>query len=179
MFDLEVVLSLFDGAGMGQEALKRAGITYRQYLASEIDKPAMRVAMRNHPWTTQLGDIRNLKGENLPPISLLMGGSPCQGFSYANTSKDKKKRQSSGHSASSTSVTTEYNFELMIRNLKILGNVKANDKLVKHGDTIKLDSPYMYQGISRYWHGDSRKDSLNHIEQLIESSFTMIDLIYG
>ena len=91
MFDLEVVLSLFDGAGMGQEALKRAGITYRQYLASEIDKPAMRVAMRNHPWTTQLGDIRNLKGENLPPISLLMGGSPCQGFSYANTSKDKKK----------------------------------------------------------------------------------------
>jgi len=91
MFDLEVVLSLFDGASMGQEALKRAGITYRQYLASEIDKPAMRVAMRNHPWTTQLGDIRNLKGENLPPIDLLMGGSPCQGFSYANTSKDKKK----------------------------------------------------------------------------------------
>ena len=91
MFDLEVVLSLFDGAGMGQEALKRAGITYRQYLASEIDKPAMRVAMRNHPYTTQLGDIRELKGENLPPISLLMGGSPCQGFSYANTSKDKKK----------------------------------------------------------------------------------------
>ena len=91
MFDLEVVLSLFDGASMGQEALKRAGITYRQYLASEIDKPAMRVAMRNHPYTTQLGDIRNLKGENLPPIDLLMGGSPCQGFSYANTSKDKKK----------------------------------------------------------------------------------------
>ena len=89
MFDLEVVLSLFDGAGMGQEALKRAGITYRQYLASEIDKPAMRVAMRNHPYTTQLGDIRELKGENLPPISLLMGGSPCQGFSYANTSKDR------------------------------------------------------------------------------------------
>jgi DNA (cytosine-5)-methyltransferase 3A len=91
MFDLEVVLSLFDGAGMGQEALKRAGITYRQYLASEIDQPAMRVAMRNHPYTVQLGDIRNLKGENLPPIDLLMGGSPCQGFSYANTTKDKKK----------------------------------------------------------------------------------------
>lgn len=90
-YDLEVVLSLFDGASMGQEALKRSGITYRQYLASEIDKPAMRVAMRNHPYTVQLGDIRNLKGETLPPIDLLMGGSPCQGFSYANTSKDKKK----------------------------------------------------------------------------------------
>lgn len=94
-------------------------------------------------------------------------------------SKDNKKGRSSDHSTSSSSVTTEYNFELMIRNLKILGNVKPNDKLVKHGDTIKLDSPYMYQGISRYWHGDSRKDSLNHIEQLIESSFAMIDLIYG
>ena len=92
MFDLDVVLSLFDGAGMGQEALKRSGLTYRVYLASEIDKPAMRVAMRNHPQTIQLGDITQLKSEFLPqPISLLMGGSPCQGFSVANTSNDKKK----------------------------------------------------------------------------------------
>jgi DNA (cytosine-5)-methyltransferase 3A len=52
----------------------------------------MRVAMRNHPQTIQLGDITQLKSEFLPqPISLLMGGSPCQGFSVANTSNDKKK----------------------------------------------------------------------------------------
>jgi len=70
-------------------------------------------------------------------------------------------------------------FELIIRNLKILANIKPNDKLVKHGDTIKIDRPYLYQGMSRYWNGDSRKSSLQHIENLIEESFTMIDLIYG
>ena len=75
--------------------------------------------------------------------------------------------------------SNEHSYEIMIRNLKILGNIKPNDKLIKHGDTIKLDSPYIYQGISRYWYGDSRKESLNHIEQLIEDCFHMIDLIYG
>ena len=70
-------------------------------------------------------------------------------------------------------------FELIIRNLKILTNIKPNDKLIKHGDTIKIDAPYLYQGLSRYWNGDSRKSSLEHIENLIEESFTMIDLIYG
>jgi ribonuclease HI len=70
-------------------------------------------------------------------------------------------------------------FELVIRNLKILANIKPSDKLVKHGDTIKIDTHYLYQGLSRYWNGNSRKESLNHIESLIEDSFNMIDLIYG
>jgi DNA (cytosine-5)-methyltransferase 3A len=30
-----------------------------------------------------MGDVCALRGENLPPIDLLMGGSPCQGFSFA------------------------------------------------------------------------------------------------
>ena len=33
-FDLNVTLSLFDGISCGQEALKKAGITTRIYLAS-------------------------------------------------------------------------------------------------------------------------------------------------
>ena len=70
-------------------------------------------------------------------------------------------------------------FELIVRNLKIISNIKPNDKLVKHGDTIKIDTPYIYQGISRYWNGDSRKDSLSHIEELVINTFTQIDLIYG
>lgn len=75
--------------------------------------------------------------------------------------------------------TTLDSFELIIRNLKILGSIKSNDKLVKHGDTIKIDSPYIYQGLSRYWYGDSRKQSLDHIEKLINQSFNKIDVIYG
>lgn len=84
MFDFDVTLSLFDGISCGQEALKKAGITTRIYLASEIEKAPKLITRKNHPLTVMLGDVRNVKGENLPKIDLLLAGSPCQGFSKAN-----------------------------------------------------------------------------------------------
>jgi len=77
------VLSLFDGMSCGQIALNRAGIKYDNYFASEIDKHAIKVTMANYPNTIQLGDVTKVKGSDLPKIDLLMGGSPCQGFSFA------------------------------------------------------------------------------------------------
>lgn len=75
------VLSLFDGLSCGQIALNRAGIKYDNYYACEIDKYAIKVTMANFPDTYQLGDVTKLKGA--PGIGLLIGGSPCQGFSFA------------------------------------------------------------------------------------------------
>jgi DNA (cytosine-5)-methyltransferase 3A len=77
------VLSLFDGMSCGQIALNRAGIKYDNYFASEIDKWAIQVTMNNFPNTIQLGDVEKLNTINLPKIDLLIGGSPCQGFSFA------------------------------------------------------------------------------------------------
>lgn len=77
------VLSLFDGMSCGQIALNRAGIEYDNYFASEIDKHAIKVTQHNYPNTIQLGDVREIKAENLPKIDLLIGGSPCQGFSFS------------------------------------------------------------------------------------------------
>src|SRR5574344_3035952 len=77
------VLSLFDGMSCGQIALNRAGIKYDNYFASEIDKPAIKVTQANYPGTIQLGSVVDIKGANLPKIDLLIGGSPCQGFSFA------------------------------------------------------------------------------------------------
>jgi len=77
------VLSLFDGISCGQIALERAGIEVDSYFSSEIDKYAMQITMANYPNTIQLGDVREIKAENLPKIDLLIGGSPCQGFSFA------------------------------------------------------------------------------------------------
>ena len=77
------VLSLFDGMSCGQIALNRLGIKYDNYFASEIDKYAIKVTQYNYPNTTQLGDVTTLNLDNLPKIDLLMGGSPCQGFSFA------------------------------------------------------------------------------------------------
>lgn len=77
------VLSLFDGMSCGQIALNRAGIEYDNYFASEIDKHAIKVTQTNYPNTIQLGDVTKVKGSDLPKIDLLIGGSPCQGFSFA------------------------------------------------------------------------------------------------
>jgi site-specific DNA-cytosine methylase len=77
------VLSLFDGMSCGQIALNRLNIHYDNYYSSEIDKNAIKVTQHNYPDTIQVGDVTKLKGDDLPQIDLLIGGSPCQGFSFA------------------------------------------------------------------------------------------------
>ena len=88
------VLSLFDGCSGGQVALQKLGIHVDNYYASEIDKYAIKVTQANFPNTIQLGDVTQVKPSERgmgvdyaldydPPIDLLMGGSPCQGFSFA------------------------------------------------------------------------------------------------
>jgi DNA-cytosine methyltransferase len=67
----------------GQLALKKAGIHYNNYYASEIDKHAIIVSMENFPQTKHIGDITKIRAKNLPKIDLIIGGSPCQGFSFA------------------------------------------------------------------------------------------------
>lgn len=77
------VLSLFDGISCGRIALERAGIKINKYFASEIDENAIKVTKHNYPDTIQLGSVTNIKSKDLPKIDLLIGGSPCQGFSFA------------------------------------------------------------------------------------------------
>ena len=83
----KIVLSLFDGMSCGQLALERAGINVEKYFASEIDKYAIKVTMANHPDTIQLGSVLDVNGYDLPKIDLLIGGSPCQSFSFAGKRK--------------------------------------------------------------------------------------------
>ena len=80
------VLSLFDGMSCGQLALERANVSVDNYYACEIDKYAIQIAQKNFPNTIQLGDVTDIDYDDLfyeEKIDLLMGGSPCQGFSFA------------------------------------------------------------------------------------------------
>ena len=78
-----IVLSLFDGMACGYEALKRAGIPVTKYYASEIDKHAIQIAKKNHPDIVHLGDVSLWDFWNIEKPDLIIGGSPCQGFSFA------------------------------------------------------------------------------------------------
>ena len=88
------VLSLFDGMSCGRIALERAGIKVNKYFASEIETAPIKVTMKNYPDTIQIGDVTKVryekgilyteKGEyEVGGIDLCIGGSPCQGFSFA------------------------------------------------------------------------------------------------
>lgn len=79
----KVILSLFDGISCGQVAINRLGIRDYKYYASEIEASAIKITQHNFPNTIQIGDVTQVKGEDLPKIDLLMGGSPCQNFSFA------------------------------------------------------------------------------------------------
>lgn len=77
------MLSLFDGMGCGQIALRELGIKVDKYYASEVDRHAIAQARLNFPGTVHLGDVRGVSARDLPPIDLLIGGSPCTDFSFA------------------------------------------------------------------------------------------------
>ena len=80
------VLSLFDGMSCGQVALRELGYPIKKYYASEVDKFAIAQTQLNFPETIQLGDVRNLEVDSIlqdGDIDLLIGGSPCQSFSFA------------------------------------------------------------------------------------------------
>ena len=88
------VLSLFDGMSCGQIALRQLGIKVDTYYASEVDKFAIAQTMLNFPDTIQLGDVRNINARTLGRIDLLMGGSPCQSFSFAGKRAGMSTKQS-------------------------------------------------------------------------------------
>jgi DNA-cytosine methyltransferase len=83
------VLSLFDGMSCARLALDRAGIEVNNYYASEIDKFAIQVSNDNFPGIVQIGNILNLDDHYLKSlkIDILIGGSPCQGFSMLGKNK--------------------------------------------------------------------------------------------
>jgi len=80
------VLSLFDGISCARVALDRAGIEVNAYMASEIDKNAIKVSEKNYPDIIRVGSVVNLEVEG--QVDLLIGGSPCQDLSIAK--KDRK-----------------------------------------------------------------------------------------
>jgi len=77
------VVSYYDGMSCGQIALDKLGVKVDNYFAYEIDKYAIKIAKKNYQKTKHKGSVLDVDFESLPNIDLLIGGSPCQGFSTA------------------------------------------------------------------------------------------------
>ena len=94
-----VVVSLFDGLSGGRIALSRIPrIKILRYYSAEVDPYAIKIANKNYPQDTpyRLGDVTKIDGKALKATIkkefpeaqiLLIGGSPCQGFSLAGKLK--------------------------------------------------------------------------------------------
>lgn len=90
------ILSLFDGISCGMVALERAGIKVDKYYSSEVDKHAIAISEKNYKKIVRLGDVTKWKDWDIDwsSIDLLIGGSPCQGFSFAGKQLNFKDERS-------------------------------------------------------------------------------------
>ena len=77
------IVSLFDGISTGRYCLDSVGIPVDNYFSSEINPNAIKISEKNYTDIIRLGDVTKVRAEDLPKIDLLIGGSPCQGFSRA------------------------------------------------------------------------------------------------
>jgi DNA (cytosine-5)-methyltransferase 3A len=82
-------VSLFDGMSCGQLSVsKYLSKDEYKWFSSEIEYSSMNVTNHNFPKTKQLGDVSKITGTMLPKnVYMVMGGSPCQGFSLAGYKK--------------------------------------------------------------------------------------------
>lgn len=130
------VLSLFDGISCGMVALERVGIKVDKYYASEIDKNAIKISKKNYPDIIQLGDVIKWRewDINWESIDLLIGGSPCQGFSFAGKQLNFEDTRS----------------KLFFEFVDILNHVKKNNSNVKFLlENVKMKKEYC-DVISKY-----------------------------
>lgn len=130
------ILSLFDGISCGMQALKSLNIPIEKYYASEIDKYAIEVSRKNHPEIIQLGDIENWKEWDIEwdEIDMVIGGSPCQGFTFAG-----KRLNFDDHRSKLYFTFYEILSYLKVKNpsiLFLLENVKMESKCKKAIDEM-------------------------------------------
>lgn len=73
--------SLFDGSGTCPLAATLCGI--EPVWASEIEPYPVKVTKKNFPQMKHLGDITQIKGDEIEPVDIIAFGSPCQDLSVA------------------------------------------------------------------------------------------------
>lgn len=82
--------SLFSGIGGLDLGLEWAGMEI--VWQSEINEYASAVLRKHWPHVPNIGDIKAIDPDSLPPVDLVCGGFPCQPFSTASSGKRRGKK---------------------------------------------------------------------------------------
>lgn len=127
-------IDLFAGIGgirLGFEnAFNGRGIKTECVFTSEIKEHAIKVLTANHPNEIVNGDIREIKSDEIPDFDFLLGGFPCQAFSYAGLRKGFMD----------TRGTLFFEIERILRDKKPYGFILENvEGLVSHDKENKTD----------------------------------------
>ena len=62
-------------------------------------------------------------------------------------------------------------------NLKIISNIKENDKLNSLGKIVKINQPYMLQGLERWYNKESRNSTVEKLDSIVNNSFELTEII--
>ena len=72
----------------------------------------------------------------------------------------------------------ELDIETIILNMRIISEIKENDKLVANTECLEIDTRYI-QSIQRWWYEDRRQNALIKISKIVDDLFNFIDKTYG
>lgn len=76
-------------------AFDKLGIEIDKYYASEIEPYAMGISQKNYPDIIQIGDVTKIDFHKYKDVDIVIGGSPCQGFSFCGKMLEFKDERSS------------------------------------------------------------------------------------
>lgn len=86
--------SLFSGAGLGDLGWMMAGMEIKWQI--EVDEYCRKILDLRFPESKKYGDIKTIKGEELEPVDIVVGGFPCTDISIANNDPDGIAGKQSG-----------------------------------------------------------------------------------
>lgn len=65
----------------------------------------------------------------------------------------------------------------LLLDLKILSQIKKNDKICTNDDKLSIDNPRIFQGFSRWFYNNSRDSTMEYIETTLHSTLYFTNLI--
>ena len=173
------VLSLFDGISVAQLALSQLNIPINNYYASEVDKNPFKVTQHHFPGTIQLGDVREVDGTILPPIDLMIFGSPCQDLSSMRKDRNGLAGEKSGLFFDALRILKEVNPRYFV--MENVGSMSKFDCKVISDllgvDPLKINSSLIGPALRNrhYWTNikviDAPTDANNILKNYIESGY--------